>query len=164
MAPLYSLPENFEGLDPEDAVAELNIALDLVLRETVKRQSYLDRLMSIGALPLSLHPRRREALADALSIGGCNELEISAILDSPREPVKSERIPGSMSLLPFRTHGVILGSIVIALLACNHGGKTMTPKVPGIEPARNGQRGCAEPGRRSSKGPGTQRPDRCSPP
>ncbi len=78
------LPENFDGRPVEEAVLELNIVLDLVLRETGKRQAYLDRLIRTGTLPLRFAPELRPLLAEALRQGGCREPEISTVLDGSR--------------------------------------------------------------------------------
>src|SRR5215216_643875 len=46
------LPENFEGLNNEAIINELNIALDLVLKEAQKIDAYLNQLLTRGELPL----------------------------------------------------------------------------------------------------------------
>jgi hypothetical protein len=74
------LPEEFEGLEPDQVIDELNVALDLVLKEPEKSAAYLKRLARAGALPLRCTAEDRERLRSRLRSCGRTEQQIHSIL------------------------------------------------------------------------------------
>ncbi len=78
------LPEEFNGLDNDAIIDELNIALDLVLREPEKTKAYLDRLVRKGVLPLPCAPGERARLEARLGDSGRSATEINKILHGIR--------------------------------------------------------------------------------
>jgi hypothetical protein len=73
------LPRDVGSLDPEEAVAELNLVLDYVLRG--RGGPYLDELVEQGELPLRYADEdERSALLDALERAGRTPDEIERIL------------------------------------------------------------------------------------
>jgi hypothetical protein len=78
-ADLVELPEAFDGLTDDEIVAELDILLGLVLKE--RGPAYLERLRTLGALPLRAEAEERRRLAQELQARGRSSAEIELILD-----------------------------------------------------------------------------------
>jgi hypothetical protein len=79
------LPSSFAGMDPAEAVKELNVALTYVVR--TGGAAYLDRLTESGELPLRFEESRRYDLRGLLMGAGRSPAEIAQILGAaPMEP------------------------------------------------------------------------------
>ncbi len=72
------LPTGFAHVDPFEAVKELNVILNFVLR--TGGLEYLDGLVERGELPLRYEPQQEPALLDLLRGGGRTQEEIARIL------------------------------------------------------------------------------------
>ena len=72
------LPASFSGLDPAEAVKELNVALTYVVR--TGGMAYLDKLTELGELPLQFEDSQRSQLRDMLADAGRSDTEIDRIL------------------------------------------------------------------------------------
>jgi hypothetical protein len=74
------VPQTFAGRGAAEVVAELNIALGLILRDKEKRRAYLNHLLANGSLPLRPSLCEEAALRGALRAAGRTEQEIRTIL------------------------------------------------------------------------------------
>jgi hypothetical protein len=72
------LPRSFAHLDLGEAIKELNIILDFLLRTGGLR--YLEELVERKELPLRYEPQKEAALLDMLSQAGRSQEEIERIL------------------------------------------------------------------------------------
>jgi hypothetical protein len=79
------LPEDFAGMSPRAAAAELALALRHLLRREDSRQRYVARLAALGALPIACAAGDYDACAAALTAAGWPADELGRLLIVSKE-------------------------------------------------------------------------------
>lgn len=87
------LPTSFEGMRGLDAVQELTIVLQYLLRTPERRAVYLSHLEESGALPLRLDPGEANAARHLLIATGRTDSEIVRVLGGGRVFGKTNKEP-----------------------------------------------------------------------